>query len=162
MLLNQCDACVARLSTNVFRDWNTRARAGVNGCMRKAPFAAALAALALAAAPAWGQTAPASLNGRVVGAGRCSVPLGATDNTCPDRPFATTLLIQSPDGQQVASVSTADDGTFSVDLPPGSYQVEPLLADGSPPATGPIAVDVPVDPVSGVTIRVDGGIATRE
>jgi hypothetical protein len=130
--------------------------------MRKAPFAAALAAMALATAPAWGQTLPATLNGRVVTASRCPVPLGAADDTCPDRPFATTLVIQTPDGQPLASVPTADDGTFSVDLPAGLYQLEPLLADGSLPATGPIAVDVPVDPAVGVTIRVDGGSAIRE
>lgn len=130
--------------------------------MRKAPLAAALAALALASAPAWAQTQPVTLNGRVVTAARCPVPLGATDDTCPDRPFPTTLVILSPDGQDVATVATADDGTFSVDLPAGQYEVEPLLADGSPPATGPIALDVPVDPVTGVTIRVDGGVAIRE
>jgi hypothetical protein len=130
--------------------------------MRKAPFAAALAALALTTAPVWGQTLPATLNGRVVTAARCPVPLGATDDACPDRPFATTLVIQTPDGQPLATVPTGDDGTFSVDLPPGQYQVEPLLVDGNPPTTGPIAVDVPVDPAVGLTIRVDGGAAMRE
>ena len=130
--------------------------------MRKAPFVAALPALVLATVPARGQNMPATLNGRVVTAARCPVPLGATDDTCPDRPFPTTLRVQSADGQDVASVATADDGTFSVDLPAGQYQVQPLLADGSPPATGAIAVDVPVDPVTGLTIRVDGGVAIRE
>jgi len=129
--------------------------------MWKASFAAALVAVGVAVAPTWAQTEPAALNGRIVAAGRCPVPVG-TDDACPDRPFATTLLIQTPDGQPLTSLATADDGTFSVALPAGQYRVEPLLADGSPPASAPILVDVPVDPVLGLTIRVTGGSASRE
>jgi hypothetical protein len=133
--------------------------------MRRASFAAALVALGLAAAPVAAQTVDPSttpaLSGRIVAAGRCPVPLGATDDACPDRPFATTVVIQSPDGQPIGSVVTADDGTFSIALPAGTYEVEPLLADGSPPANEPILVDVPVDPASGLTIRITGGLATR-
>jgi hypothetical protein len=136
--------------------------------MRKASFVAALIALGVAAAPAGAQTvdqdpsASQTLSGRIVAAGRCPVPLGGADDACPDRPLATTVVIQTPDGQTVSSVTTGDDGTFSISLPAGTYQVEPLLADGSPPASDPIVVDVPVDPATGVTIRVRGGSASRE
>jgi len=130
--------------------------------MRKATLVAALVATAAAALPASAQTDPSTLNGRIVAAGRCPVPLGGADAACPDRPFATTVVIQTPDGQPVGNVPTNDDGTFSVALPDGQYQLEPLLTDGNPPASGPILIDVPVDVGAGVTIRIEGGNAIRE
>jgi hypothetical protein len=105
--------------------------------------------------------APPSLNGRIVIAGRCPVPLGIDDNACPDRPFPTTVLIRTSDGQhQVASLATADDGTFSIALPPGRYHVDPLLSDGNPPLSS-VVVDVPGNQIVPLTIRVSGGSAVQ-
>jgi hypothetical protein len=125
--------------------------------------ATVLAVLSVSSAitPAWAQAAP--LSGRVVQAGRCPVPLGATDDACPERPVQTTVVVQTPDGQAVTTVQTGEDGTFAVNVPSGQYQIEPLLADGNPPSSDPIMVDVPTDAaVGGVTIRITGGSAIRE
>jgi hypothetical protein len=103
----------------------------------------------------------ATLSGQIVVAGRCPVPLGG-DDSCPDRPFPTTVLIRSGDGQQpVASVPTADDGTFSIDLQPGQYRVDPILSDGNPPAVSTVVVDVPVDAAAPLTLRIRGGTVVR-
>ena len=101
---------------------------------------------------------PVDVGGRVVIALRCPVPLGS-DDACPDRPFPTTVLVNTPDGQQVAAVKTADDGTFSIALEPGQYRVDPLLGDGSPSANGSVVVDVPAGSPVTLTIRIRGGAA---
>jgi hypothetical protein len=104
--------------------------------------------------------APAGVNGQIVAPGRCPVPLGGDGPACPDRPFATTVLILTPDSQQtVASVPTAADGTFAVALQPGRYLVDPLLGDGTSPAASSVVVDVPGDILQQLTIRVQGGHA---
>ena len=102
-----------------------------------------------------------TLSGQIVVASRCPVPLGG-DDSCPDRPFPTTVMIRSGDGQQqVTSVSTADDGTFAVDLQPGQYRLDPILPDGNPPAVSTVMVDVPADAAAPLTIRIRGGTALR-
>jgi hypothetical protein len=131
--------------------------------MRRAVFATVLVVICCAnsVAPVSAQAAP--LTGRIVQAGRCPVPLGATDDACPERPFQTTVVIQTPDGQPVTTVLTGEDGTFAVNVPNGQYEIEPLLADGNPPSSDPIFIDVPIDAsVAGVTIRITGGSAIRE
>jgi len=105
--------------------------------------------------------APAGLSGRIVTPGRCPVPLGDGGPACPDRPYPTTVLILTPDGQPVASVPTATDGTFAVALRPGRYGVNPILANGQPAANSPISVDVPGDELVPLTIVVHGAAATR-
>jgi hypothetical protein len=102
--------------------------------------------------------APSGLSGRVVIQGRCPVPVADDGTTCPDRPFPTTVQIRTSDGQQpVATVVTADDGTFSVALEPGQYLVAPLLSDGRvAPSLASVLVDVPGDQVVPVTIRIHG------
>jgi hypothetical protein len=100
------------------------------------------------------------VSGRIVTPGRCPVPLGDGGPACPDRPYPTTVLILTPDGQPVASVPTATDGTFAVALRPGRYGVNPILADGNPPASGPISVEVPGDELVPLTIVVQGGAAS--
>jgi hypothetical protein len=124
--------------------------------------AMAPSALAQQVTPDDGAAAPA-LSGQIVAAGKCPVPVGGIEGgsgrTCPDRPFQTTVLILTADAQQqVASVPTAVDGTFSVSLSPGQYVVDPLLADGSSPVS---AVNVAVPDDGFVTIRVTGGSAER-
>jgi hypothetical protein len=132
--------------------------------MRSARMLVALVALGITTTmPVAAQQADdsATLSGQIVVAGRCPVPLGG-DDSCPDRPFPTTVLIRSGDGQQqVASVPTADDGTFSIDLQPGQYRVDPILSDGNPPAVSTVVVDVPVDAAAPLTLRIRGGTVVR-
>lgn len=78
---------------------------------------------------------------------------------CEDRPVAgATLLIVDQDGERVASVTTGDDGRFTLDLPPAVYEVRPQPVDGimgtAPPATVTVASDEPAE----VTISYDTGI----
>jgi hypothetical protein len=113
-------------------------------------------------APDASAAAPTALSGRVVAAGRCPVPIGGFEGGrgCADHPFETTLVIRAADTQQtVAIVPTATDGTFQVALSPGQYLLDPLLADGNPPATTSVAVALPDD--TWVTIRVNGGAVAR-
>jgi len=61
-----------------------------------------------------------------------SVTIGPTcpairDNEpCENAPYEATLIIKTAGtGREVATVDSGADGTFSVELPPGDYIVEP-------------------------------------
>ncbi len=78
---------------------------------------------------------------------------------CPDLPFSTKLVIEDDMGVDVASVVSADDGTFQIELDAGSYVIVPGSPNpGAPPAASELAVEVESDAYTEVLIQYDSGI----
>jgi hypothetical protein len=76
-----------------------------------------------------GSEGPASgIRGRVVMNPTCPVETAASP--CPTKPVATTVVIESEDGD-FRRIETETDGTFRIELPPGRY----LVTAQPPPGT---------------------------
>lgn len=97
-------------------------------------------------------------------AGRVTVgpacPVVEESKPCPDRPYQAELTIRRADsGDIVASVVSDVEGLFRVELPPGSYVVDPgvprLVTD---PRAEPVTVEVAADRFAQVIVRFDSGV----
>lgn len=86
--------------------------------------------------------------GRVVAGPTC--PVETLESPCPPRPVQTEVAVESADGEQLRSVSTAQDGSFRLALAPGSY-----LLTARPPAGDPTLVPRPM------TVTVERGTFIR-
>lgn len=89
----------------------------------------------------------------------CPVVQIPPDPACADRPVEdAVLVIQDASGREVARVSTGDDGTFLVTLPPGTYTLVPQPVEGLM-GTSPEQTIVVIDgPVDGIDVAYDTGI----
>ena len=116
---------------------------------------AALVAVVLAAACTGGGAAsPSGITGIVLAGPACPGP-ARLDSPCPDRPVAVQLVFIK-DGAQAASVSSLEDGRFTVDLPAGRYTIR---GTGSGlPIVREMTVEVPVDRHVEVTVHADTGM----
>lgn len=79
---------------------------------------------------------------------------------CPYRPLAAELrfIRQDVDASET-EIRTSDDGTFSVELPPGRYRVEPDNLTGAPyPDAHPQTVDVVAGEFTTITVTFDSGV----
>ena len=96
---------------------------------------------------------------------RGSVVLGPTcpveraDSPCPPAPYAARITVKQG-GDAVASYDTGPDGTFHIQLAPGTYTVEAEPLEENPIARmDPLPpVDVPSDGYADITISFDSGI----
>ena len=89
----------------------------------------------------------------------CPVATDPPDPACADRPVAgAVVVVRAPNGDEVERVSTETDGDFTVEVPPGTYRLEPQPVEGLL-GTAP-AVDVVVGPEgsSGIVLAYDTGI----
>ena len=112
-------------------------------------------ALAIAlAACGGGEPYSSGIAGIVLAGPACPGP-ARLDSPCPDRPVAVQLVF-TKDGQQAASVLSAEDGRFKVDLPPGRYTIR--SAGIAPPFVRELIVDVPGNTHVEVTIHADTGL----
>lgn len=87
-------------------------------------------------------------------------PTLATGQTCPTRPLAARLEF-SPAGADGPSVAeeTGEDGEFTVDLPPGTYELVPTVPGGGPlPSAEPMTVTVQDGEYTEVTVLFDSGV----
>jgi hypothetical protein len=86
-------------------------------------------------------------------------PVQREDSPCPDKAYQATLRVVDANGDVVATVKTAEDGTFRVAVPPGTYTV-----DAGPPHSGgfpvahPVEVTVEAHGFTEVTVQFDTGI----
>ncbi len=87
-------------------------------------------------------------------------PVLENSSTCPQVPLQTRIIaVRAGSIEQVAVNDTRADGTFSIELAPGSYELR-----GADPAGAalPVAVPVPVVVRSGeftsVTVVFDSGV----
>ena len=91
---------------------------------------ALVATLLLAAcqAPA---TADQAITGIVTAGPVCPVVTDPPDPSCEDRPVAgAEIVVRDEAGEMIARVRTADDGTFSIPVAAGRYELVPQPVEG--------------------------------
>lgn len=103
--------------------------------------------------------APSGIRGTVVLGPTCATGTepGANDPVPCLTPYAATLVVLDSENLVVTSVTSAADGSFTVDLPPGDYVVAPKAGDPYPIAQ-PVPVIVVDDQFAEVEINYDTGI----
>jgi hypothetical protein len=85
-----------------------------------------------------------TLSGRAVAGPTCPVESEPPDPACEDRPVAgAEILIRGAAGETVATARTAEDGSFSVSLPAGRYEVVPQPVEGLMGTAAAVDVVVP-------------------
>jgi hypothetical protein len=101
--------------------------------------------------------ASSGIEGRVTIGPTC--PVERPDSPCPDAPFVATVRVMSG-SDVVASETSANDGTFRIAVPPGTYTVEADPASGGGVAHGIALNDVVVHAgvFTHVNVTVDSGI----
>jgi hypothetical protein len=124
--------------------------------MAKQVFAAMLVGLCAAgcAGAASGRGDTEGIEGRVTLGPTC--PVEIQGSPCPDRPFATGVVVTDGSGRAVAEVRSSDDGSFRVALPPGTYTV--VAKHVGPGGSKPVRVIVRSARFTRVVVRVDSGI----
>ncbi|SRR6266508_914454 len=88
-------------------------------------------------------------------------PVFRENSPCPDEPLQATIDVYTADrSRKVASVTSADDGRFSLALAPGDYYLDPLPPDpGSVlPVGSPATATVTSGNWTEITISYDTGI----
>ena len=116
---------------------------------------AALAVAILIAVLATGGEASTGIRGTVVsGCVNPPPPLPA----CPERPLSAEQRAVPADGGAPVEFSSEDDGSFEVELEPGSYLIEPLPDQGFVGRLQPTEVDVEASGFTEVRLFYDTGI----
>jgi hypothetical protein len=87
-------------------------------------------------------------------------PVMRVENPCPDRPYQTSLIVLSLDGQEVTRFETDAEGKFQIPLSPGEYILHADQPRGRPVI--PFAADILFTVLPGefaiVNITFDSGI----
>lgn len=100
------------------------------------------------------------IRGVVIAGPTCPVVSDPPDPDCADRPVAgAVLLILNDAGEEVARITSAEDGSFAVPLAPGLYRVVPQPVEGLMGIAEELEVVVAVgEPAGDLTIAYDTGI----
>ena len=100
------------------------------------------------------------LRGVVVAGPTCAVVIDPPDPDCADRPVAgAVLVILDANGDEVARVTSAADGTFTVALAPGAYRLVPQPVEGLMGTAPELAVMVEMgEPPGELAIGYDTGV----
>jgi hypothetical protein len=87
-------------------------------------------------------------------------PTVITATTCPTRPLPARLRVIRPNSTNVvAELQTHNDGTFTMMLPPGRYEIESSNLSGTPfPTAHPLSVEVIDGQLKSITIEFDSGV----
>lgn len=113
-------------------------------------------------ADAWPSPAGAGatgLRGVAVAGPVCPVETIPPDPACAPRPVADAeITVRDAAGQAVATVTTGSDGAFLVELPAGTYTVEPGPVEGLMGTAPTISAEVVGGRVTDLTIEYDTGI----
>lgn len=83
---------------------------------------------------------------------------GANDPVPCVTPYSANLVVLDGENAVVARVTSAADGKFRVDLPPGDYVVAPATGTDSYPIANPVSVTVVAGQYAHVEINYDTGI----
>jgi hypothetical protein len=102
---------------------------------------------------------PSGIVGTVILGPTCPVGSepGAYDPVPCLTPYAAQLVVLDANNSVAARVSSTDEGSFRVDLPPGDYVITPLGGDPFPIAQ-PLNVRVTVGEYVAVQVNYDSGI----
>jgi hypothetical protein len=99
------------------------------------------------------------VRGTVTAGPTCPVEREPPDPACAERPVAGAVLVFSDaDGTEVARATSAADGTFTVELAPGAYQVTPQPVDGLMGTPAVMDVEVEAGPPTELQVSYDTGI----
>ena len=100
------------------------------------------------------------VRGTVSAGPTCPVAHDPPDPNCAERPVAGALLvITDAAGNEVSRVTSAGDGSFSVELAPGAYRVTAEPVDGLMGTPAPIDVQVEAgQPMTELQVSYDTGI----
>lgn len=90
----------------------------------------------------------------------CPVERDPPDPACAERPVAGAVLVfTDASGAEVKRVTSAADGTFSIELAPGAYRVTALPAEGLMGTPAPMDVEVAAgQPMAELQVSYDTGI----
>ena len=99
------------------------------------------------------------VHGTVTAGPTCPVEREPPDPACAERPVAGAVLVFSePDGTEVARVTSATDGTFTVELAPGAYRLMAGPVEGLMGTPAPMDVIVEAGPPTELQVSYDTGI----
>ena len=109
-----------------------------------------------------GDTLPdaTGVRGTVTSGPTCPVETQPPDPDCAARQVAGAILVVTGvDGIEVARATSAPDGTFTVELAPGAYQVTPQPVEGLMGTPAPMDVEVEAGgPMAELQVSYDTGI----
>ncbi len=90
----------------------------------------------------------------------CPVMRNPPDPACADRPYKATIIVKSEDGlREITRFTSGEDGTFRVELAPGTYLLDPQSPAGSMlPRGEQQTVVVEAGQLTDVQISYDSGI----
>jgi hypothetical protein len=131
----------------------------VGGCN---PRAGASSSILPSPSPAPAATlATATVQGKAVAGPTCPVePASPLPGECAPRVVAGAVLVfTDAGGHEVTRVTTAADGTFTANLPAGSYTLTPQAVEGLMGVAPPISVTVPASgSTADLVVQYDTGI----
>jgi Carboxypeptidase regulatory-like domain len=98
-----------------------------------------------------------TIRGAVLLAPTC--PVESTESPCPGRPLAgVPVLVEDLEGDVQARTVSGEDGTFVIDVAPGSYALTASIEDDPARSVKPTRVDVRAGEVVRSDVVVDSGI----
>lgn len=98
-----------------------------------------------------------TISGSVVLAPTC--PVETAESPCPGRPLAgVPVRVVDADGNELASAVSGDDGAFTIDVAPGSYQLTASIEEDAARFVKPVRVVVRAGQVVRADVLVDSGI----
>jgi hypothetical protein len=99
------------------------------------------------------------IEGTVLAGPQCPAHTSPPTPGCEDQPWSATIVVRSQSGLLEVTRFTSDsNGTFNVELPPGTYRLEPQPGSGGYPFAAPQVVTVQPLQFTQVTIHYDTGI----
>ncbi len=102
-------------------------------------------------------TPNSGIEGTVTEGPMCPGPVQVGANTCPNKPYPTTITILSSNNTEIAHLQTDTAGNFKIALEPGTYILHP--APGNPlPRAGDQTVEVTAEQYTQVNIIYDTGM----
>jgi hypothetical protein len=118
-----------------------------------------LALAACAVVPGASAPIASGVRGTVTAGPTCPVEREPPDPACAERPVAGAILVfTDAGGLEVARVTSAADGTFTVELAPGAYHVNAEPVEGLMGTPGPMDVEVEAGQMTELQVSYDTGI----
>jgi hypothetical protein len=98
-----------------------------------------------------------TISGLVLLAPTC--PVETAESPCPGRPLAgVPVRVVDADGDVRASAVSGDDGSFTIDVAPGTYLLTASIEEDPARSVKPVRVEVRAGEVVHADARVDSGI----